>query len=254
MTRLAMIVEYDGGGYSGFQYQQNAPTVQQQIEKAIETLTGQPTRIKAAGRTDAGVHALGQVIAFDTDAGYPPEVFLNALNARLPDDIAVKEAYRVRLDFDPRRDAISRLYRYTLLVSKVRSPVWRRSVHRIRPPLDVDAMRNAASLMVGTHDFANFGGPLERPDASTVRRIYGIDLKADGAFVHADVEGNAFLPRQVRRMVGALADVGAGRLTIEDIEKQLSRAEDAPVARSLPARGLRLVKVKYADFPPRHEE
>ena len=252
--RLAMIVEYDGQGYSGFQYQKNAPSVQQQIEKAIESLTAQTVRIKAAGRTDAGVHALGQVVAFDTNAGYPPFTFLNALNARLPQDIAVREAYRVRPDFDPRRDAISRLYRYTLLVSKVRSPLWRCSSHRVNPPPDLDSMREAASLMVGTHDFANFGGPLEDTGASTVRRIYGIDLKADGAFIQVEIEGNAFLPRQVRRMVGALTDVGAGKLTTEDIRKQISRAEDAPVARSLPPQGLCLVSVKYADFPPRYEE
>ena len=252
--RMAMIVEYHGIGYSGFQYQKNAPTVQQQIEKAIQSLTAQPTRIKAAGRTDAGVHALGQVAAFDTDANYAPDAFLNALNARLPQDIAVREVYRVRPDFDPRRDAISRLYRYTLLVSKVRSPLWRLSSHRVRSPVDLDSMREAASLMVGTHDFANFGSPPENPDSSTVRRVYGIDLKTDGSFIHVEVEGNAFLPRQVRRMAGALVDVGAGRLKIEDIRKQISRAEEAPVARSLPPQGLCLVRVKYADFPPRHEE
>ena len=252
--RLAMIVEYDGKGYSGFQYQKNAPSIQQQIEKAIESLTARTVRIKAAGRTDAGVHALGQVVAFDTDTDYPPLTFLNALNARLPQDIAIREAHRAGPDFDPRRDAISRLYRYTLLVSKVRSPLWRRSSHRVSPPPDLDLMRGAASLMVGTHDFANFGGPLEDPEASTVRRIYGIDLKAGGAFIQVEIEGNAFLPRQVRRMVGALTDVGAGRLKLEDIRKQISRAEDAPVARSLPPQGLCLVRVKYADFPPRYEE
>lgn len=252
--RLAMIVEYDGRGYSGFQYQKNAPSVQQQIEKAIESLTAQTVRIKAAGRTDAGVHALGQVVAFDTAADYPPLTFLNALNARLPQDIAIRDAHRVRPDFDPRRDAISRLYRYTLLVSKVRSPLWRRSSHRVNPPPDLDSMREAALLMVGTHDFANFGGPLEDTGASAVRRIYGIDLKADGAFIEVEIEGNAFLPRQVRRMVGALTDVGVGKLTTEDIRKQISRAEDAPVARSLPPQGLCLVSVKYADFPPRYEE
>ena len=157
--RVAMIVEYHGKGYSGFQYQENAPTVQQQIERAIRSLTGQPVRIKAAGRTDAGVHALGQVVAFDTDVNYSPDTFLNALNARLPQDIAVRETYRVRSDFDPRRDAISRLYRYTLLMSKVRSPVWRHNSHQVRPPLSLDTMREAASLMVGVHDFANFRRP-----------------------------------------------------------------------------------------------
>lgn len=252
--RLAMIVEYHGRGYSGFQYQENAPTVQQQIEKAIRSLTGHPVRIKAAGRTDTGVHALGQVVAFDTDTDYSPDTFLNALNARLPQDIAVRKAHRVRPDFDPRRDAISRLYRYTLLVSKVRSPVWRHSSHQVRPPLDLDSMREAASLMVGMHDFASFGGSLEDPEASTVRRIYRIDLRPDGAFIQVEIEGNAFLPRQVRRMMGALTDVGAGRLKLEDIRKQISRAEDAPIARSLPPQGLCLVSVKYADFPPRYEE
>ena len=252
--RVAMIVEYHGKGYSGFQYQENAPTVQQQIEKAIRSLTGQPVRIKAAGRTDAGVHALGQVVAFDTGANYSPDTFLNALNARLPQDIAVREVSRVRPDFDPRRDAISRLYRYTLLVSRVRSPVWRHNSHQVRPPLSLDTMREAAPLMVGVHDFANFGGPLERPEASTVRRIYGIDLRPDGAFIQVEIEGNAFLPRQVRRMVGALVDVGSGKLKLEDIRKQILRAEDAPVARSLPPQGLCLVSVKYADFPPRYKE
>ena len=252
--RLAMIVEYHGKGYSGFQYQKNAPSVQQHIEKSIESLTTQPVRIKAAGRTDAGVHALGQVVAFDTSANYAPETFLNALNARLPHDIAVKEVYRVRPDFDPRRNAISRLYRYTLLVSRVGSPLWREKTHMVHAPLDLDAMREAALPMVGDHDFANFGSPLEDPEASTVRRIFGIDLEDCDPFICVKVEGNAFLPRQVRRMVGALVDVGAGRLTTEDIKKQLSRAEDAPVARSLPPQGLCLVRVKYADFPPRDEE
>ncbi len=252
--RLAMIVEYHGKGYSGFQYQKNAPSVQQQIEKSIESLTAQPVRIRAAGRTDTGVHALGQVVAFDTSANYTPETFLNALNARLPQDVAVKEVYRVRQDFDPRRDAISRLYRYTLLVSKVRSPMWRDRTHMVRAPLDLDAMLEAAAPMVGAHDFASFGSPLDDPEASTVRRIYRIDLKPSEPFLHVEVEGNAFLPRQVRRMVGALVDVGAGKLTTEDIKKQISRAEGAPVARSLPPQGLCLVRVKYADFPPRDEE
>jgi tRNA pseudouridine38-40 synthase len=252
--RLAMIVEYHGMGYSGFQYQKNAPTVQQQIEKSIESLTAQPVRIRGAGRTDAGVHALGQVVAFDTSANYTPKTFLNALNARLPQDIAVKEVYRARPDFDPRRDAISRLYRYTLLVSDVRSPIWKESTHRVRASVDLDAMREAAAQMVGVHDFAKFGSPLDDPEAGTVRRIFRIDLNPREPFICVEVEGNAFLPRQVRRMVGALVDVGAGRLTTEDIKKQISRAEDAPVARSLPPQGLCLVRVKYADFPPRNEE
>ena len=249
--RLALIVEYDGTEYSGFQYQTNARTVQEEIEKAIESLTGEPVRIKAAGRTDAGVHAMGQVVAFDTEATYDPETVMRALNARLPQDIAVRSAHRAKPGFDPRRDATSRLYRYTLLVSGTRSPLMRRSAHRIHFTPDLDSMRAAAAHMEGTNDFANFGGALEDPEASTVRRVDRIDLESNGSpqRITIDVEGSAFLPHQVRRMAGALVDVGTGRLTVSDVEKQISMAGDAPPARALPPQGLCLIRVKYEDGP-----
>ena len=249
--RLALIVEYDGTEYSGFQYQKNARTVQEEIEKAIESLTGESVRIKAAGRTDAGVHAMGQVVAFDTEATYDPGTVMRALNARLPHDIAVRSAHRAKPGFDPRRDATSRLYRYTLLVSGTRSPLMRRSAHRIHLAPDLDSMRAAAAHMEGTNDFANFGGALEDPEASTVRRVDRIDLKSNGPpqQITIDVEGSAFLPHQVRRMAGALVDVGTGRLTVSDVEKQISMAGDAPPARALPPQGLCLIRVKYEDGP-----
>ena len=247
--RLALIVEYDGTEYSGFQYQTNARTVQEEIEKAIESLTGEPVRIKAAGRTDAGVHAMGQVVAFDTEATYDPETVMRALNARLPQDIAVRSARRAKPEFDPRRDATSRLYRYTLLVSATRSPLMRRAAHRLHQQPDLDSMRAAAAHMEGIHDFANFGGALEDPEASTVRRVDRIDIKSDGPppRVTIDVEGNAFLPHQVRRMAGALVDVGTGRLTVSDVEKQISMDGETPPARALPPQGLCLIRVKYKD-------
>jgi tRNA pseudouridine38-40 synthase len=243
--RLAMIVEYDGTEYSGFQYQKNARTIQEEIEKAIKSLTAEAVRVKAAGRTDAGVHAIGQVVAFDTEAPYDPGTVLRALNARLPQDIAVRSVRRVGPEFDPRRDAVSRLYRYTILVSGVRSPLMRRTAHRIQHPPDLDSMRSAASHMEGTHDFANFGGALDNPEASTIRRVDRIDLESDGSMLEIDVEGNAFLPHQVRRMAGALADVGTGRLTVNDVAMQISKAGGAPPARALPPNGLCLIRVKY---------
>ena len=252
--RLAMIVEYDGAGYSGFQYQKNAPTVQEQIENAIELLTAEPVRIKAAGRTDAGVHALGQVVAFDTNAPYPPDTVRDALNARLPDDVAVRSAYRVRPDFDPRRDAVSRLYRYTMLVSDVRSPMARRWAHRVRGPLDFESMTQAAALMEGVHDFANFAGPMSHPEASTVRHIHHVRLERDPDFIRLEVKGNAFLPHQVRRMVGALLDVGKGKLNIEQVGLQIAGRADAPTAKSVPPHGLCLVRVEYTDFPPKESK
>ncbi len=252
--RLAMIVEYDGAGYSGFQYQRNAPTVQEQIEKAIESLTGEPVRIKAAGRTDAGVHAQGQVVAFDTQMGRGPEILHRALNAGLPEDIAIRSVYEVRPDFDPRRDAVSRLYRYTLLVSKVRSPLARRTAYRVAGPLDLKAMRRAASAMEGLHDFANFGGQQENSDATTTRRINSVELAADGCEVAVDVNGSAFLPHQVRRMVGALVDVGKGRLNVDHVERQIAARRDAPTARAVPPHGLCLMEVNYRDFPQEEGE
>ena len=247
--RLAMIVEYDGTEYSGFQYQKNARTIQEEIEKAIASLTGEAVRIKAAGRTDAGVHAMGQVAAFDTGASYEPGTVLRALNARLPQDIAVRSVSRVKPAFDPRRDAVSRLYRYTILVSGVRSPLMRRTSHRIHQPPDLDSMRAAAAHMEGTNDFANFGGPLEYPEASTIRRVDRIDLESDDSLLKIDVEGSAFLPHQVRRMAGALVDVGTGRLTVKDVARQISMSGGAPPARALPSQGLCLVRVKYIDGP-----
>jgi tRNA pseudouridine38-40 synthase len=240
-----MIVEYDGTQYSGFQYQKNARTIQEEIEKAIESLTGEAVRIKAAGRTDAGVHAMGQVVAFDTGASYDPGTVLRALNARLPQEIAVRSVHRVKPEFDPRRDAVSRLYRYTILVSGVRSPLMRRTAHRLQHPPDLDSMRAAAVHMQGTNDFANFGGALEDPEASTIRRVDRIELVSDGSLLKIDIEGSAFLPHQVRRMAGALADVGTGRLTVNDVAMQISKAGGAPPARALPPNGLCLIRVKY---------
>ena len=249
--RLAMIVEYDGAGYSGFQYQKNAPTVQEQIENTIESLTGSSVRIKAAGRTDAGVHALGQVVAFDTDAPYPPATVRDALNARLPDDVAIRSVYRVGPDFDPRRDAVSRIYRYTLLVSDVRSPLARRWSHRVKGPLDLEAMTRAATLMEGVHDFVNFAGSMPDPAASTVRHIHYVKIERASGLIHLEVKGNAFLAHQVRRMTGALVDVGTRKLNMDQIGLQIEGYADAPTARSVPPHGLCLVHVEYTNFPPK---
>ena len=248
--RLALVVEYDGTGYSGFQYQPNAPSIQEELEKAVQELTREKVRVAGAGRTDAGVHAAGQVVAFDTSAPYGPDRFVGALNHHLPDDIAVKEAYEVGDAFDPRRMAVSRRYVYTILRAAVRSPLHRRDTHRISSSLDVEEMREAASLFVGVHDFRRFSGPLEVPGASAVREIFDAEVRESGDRIEFQVEGNAFLPHQVRRMAGALVDVGLGRLSRDELEKMIAGEETKATARSLPARGLCLAEIKYAGFPP----
>lgn len=249
-----MTIEYDGTDYSGFQYQKNAPSVQAELERAIFSLTGERVRVKAAGRTDAGVHALGQVIAFDTRTPYPPKTVHDALNARLPQDIAAKTARQAPDGFDPRRDAVSRAYRYAMLVSETRSPLRRRTALIVSPQPDISAMREAAALMVGDHDFRNFGTPTS-PGGSTIRRIHRVEIAQDGAEIRMDAEGNAFLTRQVRRMAGAILDAGLGRLTIENLKNQISGDNATThLARALPPMGLCLMKVEYPDFSLEQDE
>jgi len=249
--RLALIVEYDGTAYGGYQYQNNAPSIQEELEKAITRLTRENTRVSGAGRTDAGVHALGQVVAFNTEAGYPPETFVKALNHYLPDDIAVREAHRVDLGFDPRRMALSRLYIYRMYTGATRSPLIRRATYRVGVGLKLKRMRIAARHLEGVHDFAGFAGSLEWPDASTVREIFEARIRSKGDEITMEIEGSAFLPHQVRRMAGALVDVGFGRLSPSEVLAMVDRRPGAAVARSLPPQGLCLSRVKYANFPPK---
>jgi tRNA pseudouridine38-40 synthase len=248
---MALIVEYDGASYHGFQYQANASSIQEEIEKSIAALTGESVRIRAAGRTDAGVHAEGQVVAFDTSWARDTATTMRALNHYLPEDIAVKAAFRVGESFDPRRSARSRLYRYNMLRRPVRSPLRRRSAWLLTERVNLARMRDAARLFEGEHDFVNFAGPLQDEGASTVRRICSASLRERGDLVEFEVEGNAFLPHQMRRMAGALVNVGKGKTPVSDLEAMIDGRPAAPPAPALPPHGLCLVEVKYADFPPR---
>ena len=247
--RLALIVEYDGAGYHGFQFQPNAPTVQGALEEAIHKLTGERIRVKAAGRTDAGVHARGQVVAYDTLSTLPARTVVDALNYHLSQDVAVKAAHPVAPDFDPRRHALGREYRYTLLNDRVRSPLLRRRAWLVTQPLDVDAMQRAAAMLVGEHDFARFAGPLADRRASTVRRVHSAKVRRSRRLVTFDVAANAFLPRQVRRMAGALVEVGRGKLPLDGFAALLDSERGTGNAPALPPQGLCLMKVNYARLP-----
>ena len=159
--RIALVLEYEGTAYAGFQRQPHAPTVQSVLEEAIRSLTGEGLRVKAAGRTDAGVHASGQVVAFDTASRHTEETFRRGLDHYLPGDISVKEAHEVPPDFDPRRHAVARRYRYTLLNRPGRSPLRRRFTCREGRPLDIQAMARCLAYLEGERDFAPFSGPME---------------------------------------------------------------------------------------------
>ena len=248
--RLAMIVEYDGTDFCGFQSQSNVPTIQQEIEKAISRFTGEDLRIKGAGRTDSGVHAQGQVIAFDTEATYRLKVFKKALNHYLSNQIAVKEVHQVEDNFDPRRMALSRHYRYTMFCGDQRSPLLSRTSHHIQTILDLNRMVVGTKIILGRHDFARFAGPTHKTGISTVREIYRIEIQKNNYSIELDVEGNSFLPQQVRRIAGALVDIGNGKLDQIELKKMVEGEASSAIARTLPPNGLCLISVKYENFPP----
>ena len=243
--RIALLVEYQGTAYGGSQYQKNAPTVQGALERALGTLTGEPIRVAMAGRTDAGVHARGQVAAFPTESRRRIDVFVRGTNAHLPDDIAVHAAAEVSAEFDPRRHARRRLYRYTLNLGSQRPALYREVVWRVGPSLDLVAMAAAARHLEGCHDFAAFTAPSEARRRRTERVVHGTALIQRGKAACFDIEANAFLPHMVRRIMGTLVEVGRGKLSPEAFERLVREATPGEASRTAPARGLCLVKVRY---------
>jgi tRNA pseudouridine38-40 synthase len=244
LRRIALLLEYDGSRYAGSQLQANAATIQGVLEKAIQETIGAAARVEFAGRTDAGVHAYGQVASFVTVSRHSTEVFERALNARLPEDVAVKGVAEVDVGFDVRRQARRRHYRYLLDNGRVRPALDRQRAWHVATPLDVESMTCAARLLVGRHDFAAFASRLEDPEASTVRELFSFDVCKTGQRVSLDVTGNAFLPHQVRRMTGALVEVGKGKLSVEAYTALL-KGEPASTGPAAPAHGLYLVRVEY---------
>lgn len=249
--RLALIVEYEGTKYHGFQYQQNVPTIQEDLEKAIERFTGEKVRVKGAGRTDSGVHASGQVIAFDTNSNHLVETVTAALNFHLPKDIAVKSTFEVDTEFDPRRHALSRTYAYSVINTRTRTSLMRRTSHHVPESLDIKLMQRSAKLFVGTWDFSRFAVTPENPEVSTIREIFESKITINGNMVTFRVRGSSFLQHQVRRMAGILVEAGKGKAASGDINNMLSGQSSDSIAHSLPANGLCLESVQYTNFPPK---
>ena len=240
--RIALLLEYDGSRYGGSQRQKNAPSVQAELESALEKLTEQPTRVALAGRTDAGVHARGQVAAFTTTSTHDVGVFERGTNAWLPQDIAVRRAAEVDEEFDPRRHATGRTYRYLIYNARARSPLWRGRAWHVAEPLDIEAMQQAAALLIGEHDFAAFTGREGRPTVRCMRRA---QVEREGPLVTTELEANAFLRHQVRRIMGSLVQVGNGKLAVEAFGELVSKAEPASATETAPPQGLYLVRVTY---------
>jgi tRNA pseudouridine38-40 synthase len=240
--RLALVLEYDGSRYGGSQYQKNAPSIQGELEAALNKLTGENLRAAFAGRTDAGVHARGQVASFVTGSRHEPEAFVRGLNHWLPADIAVQRAREVPLDFDVRRRARSREYRYLVLNGPAPSPLLQPFTWRVKQPLDAEVMQEAAGSLVGRHDFAAFAPPVTGSTERTLRRC---EVKAWGRLLALHMEADAFLPHQVRRTVGALVQVGRGRQSPKEFATLLSTPRPGVAGPTAPPQGLCLMRVNY---------
>lgn len=243
--RYKVTLAYDGTNFFGFQRQGTDRTVQLEVEAALRALGWQGKTILSSGRTDSGVHASGQVIAFDLYWPHGTEKLVRALNAKLPEDVAVKSAEVIGADFHPRFDASSRCYRYQILFTPARDPLRDRYVWRVWPPCEVDGLQAAARLLLGTHDFAAFGTP-PRPGGSTIRTVFSAGWQAgEEGTMQFEVTANAFLYHMVRRMVFVQVQVGQQRLSLEKLQEAVEKA--APLTPGLaPPQGLALKEVQYA--------
>jgi len=240
---LGAVVEYDGTRYAGFQKQKREITIQEEIEKTLASVTQEQTKIVGAGRTDAGVHATGQVISFSTAWKRSLSELQRALNALLPFDIGVLELSEVPLDFHARKSALSRRYRYTIFNRSVRSPLSRLYTYHWVGELDLEAMKEALGSLIGVHDFASFGRA--RPGRGTMCQMVEVDCHKEGDYIYIDLGANAFLKRMVRSIVGTLLLVGRGELSPQGFKEILEAKDRSRGGDPLPAHGLCLTKVSY---------
>lgn len=249
------VIEYDGTDFAGSQYQPNARTVQGELEEALNRLTGERTRVRFAGRTDAGVHATGQVAAFclarrrrGEGVGWPE--LRRRLNAVLPHDVAVRSLRSASAGFDPRRDATARVYRYRIRMAGDKRPGDRHRTLEIGDRLDVAAMRAVAAELLGERDFAALGSD---PRGRTVRHLQEVSVVRIGTEVQVRVTANAFLRRMVRSIVALLLEAGHGRLAPGSVAGLLAAGERALHGRAAPARGLTLERVIYSKRSPKRQ-
>jgi tRNA pseudouridine38-40 synthase len=251
---IRLKVAYDGSGFAGFQRQRDQRTVQGVLCAAAERIAGHPVLVRGASRTDSGVHALGQVVAFASERELPLDRWVRALNRVLPDDVAVRDPEPCATDYDPRFDARDKTYRYLIHTGKQRDPLLRatswhlaRLVHRDRG-LDLGAMRACCALLAGTHDFRAFRGAADTRE-NTVRTMLRVELieryAGDPALLALEVHGNAFMLNMVRILAGTLVEVGRGRMKLTTVEGLLGAdGTRRNAGMTAPAHGLTLVEMR----------
>ncbi len=244
MTRFRLVLEYHGTEFVGWQVQPNGRSVQGVLQAALAELLGHETHVAGSGRTDAGVHALGQVAAFDTTAERTERAVMKGLNSLLPPDVACLAADVVDPDFDPRRQARRKLYRYTFLERPARSPMLADRVWHLGHTLDVERMHEAARLVIGRHDFASFRAA---GCASThpIRTVEDARVRREGDLVYFEIVGNGFLRHMVRILAGTLYSVGTRKIDVAGFQRILSAADRKHLGKTAPPQGLTLVYVEY---------
>jgi len=244
MRHIKLVIGYDGTDFHGFQRQKGLRTVQEELERTLTSLLGHPVSVKAAGRTDAGVHAEGQVVSFWTSCPIPVERLPVVLNGLLPPDIVAKEAKEVSPDFHPRFDATSRVYRYLIDNRPVPAALLRRYAWHVPEPLDVEAMRSASQHLIGVHDFASFhasGSDL----GSTVREMKRIVISKRNSIISITLEANSFLYHMARIIVGTLVEIGLGERHPDEMREILMVRDRSAAGKTAPPHGLCLMQVKY---------
>lgn len=255
MTRRILLrVAYDGTNYHGWQLQPNAATIEGELNRALCALTGEEIVVTGASRTDAGVHALGNVAVFDTTSRIPAEKFSYALNQRLPEDIVIQSSKQVADDFHPRHCDCRKTYEYDILNRTFPLPAYRNTAYFLYGTLNIEAMRRACQAFLGEHDFASFcaaGAQVQ----TTVRKIYSLEVECrpltEANVGSADqlltirVKGNGFLYNMVRIIAGTLVEVGRGHIKPEEVAGIIAAKDRAKAGPTAPARGLRLVEIEY---------
>lgn len=240
-----IIVEYDGTAYSGWQIQNDVPTIQGEIENVLQRMTGQTIRVSGSGRTDAGVHALGQVAGFVCKTTLSAQQLHKGLNSLLPSDIVIRSLETVPVAFHPRYDVVSKIYRYRILNRAWPDAIGRHYAWHLRRRLDIDAMRVAVGHLLGRHDFKAFEG-VGSPRSSTVRQILGVSITRQASdFMVFEIEADGFLRFMVRNIVGTLVEVGQAKITPDDFLRILTSRDRNQAGPTAPPHGLFLVRVLY---------
>ena len=246
MTRIALGIEYDGAQHYGWQRQREVPSVQEHLEKALSTVANTPIEVQCAGRTDAGVHATGQVVHSDCDAVRPLKAWTMGVNANLPSSVAVKWCVHVSDEFNARFSATGRRYRYVIYNHKMRPAILEQGITHIHRPLNEQLMHEAAQALLGEQDFSAFRAALCQ-SKTPFRNVTNVTVSRHGAFVVVDISANAFLHHMVRNIVGSLVEIGSGHQPVDWIATLLAGRDRTLSAATAKPNGLYLVKVDYPD-------